>query len=105
MQLLEFTRTTNAFNFVFEKVISAGDTVILKMPPVSANKRGVGDVGWMAESDAVSVYGTLSADPYKEDVMWQELLPNDLLNKTISAIKIENHGNEDYRVCVRTILN
>ena len=101
----EFTRTTNAFNYVFEKVIGAGDTVILKMPPVSANKRGVGDIGWMAEKDTIAIFGTLAAKPEREEVLWQELLPNDLLNKTISAIKIENHGDEDCRVCIRTILN
>jgi len=39
-------RTTNAFNHYYEKVIAAGDGVIVMMPVVSPNARGVNDIGY-----------------------------------------------------------
>ena len=47
----EFKRTTNGFNFVFEKELESNETVILKMPPVSSNKRGFDDIGWQSDGD------------------------------------------------------
>lgn len=101
--MLEFKRTTNAFNYVFEKDLDPSEEVIVKMPPVSPNKRGINDIGWQSNGN-VTLYGTLSSDPESENAMWQEILPDDEINKTVSAIKIVNNG-EACKVAIRAILN
>ena len=60
IELLHFENTSNAFNFVFEKDLKAGEAVIVKMPAVSANKRGVNDIGWISDSDYVELYGMIA---------------------------------------------
>lgn len=99
----EFKRVTNAFNYVFERTIAAGEVIILKLPQVSANKRGVGDIGWVCDGD-VTLFATLSAKPQDDKALWQEIAPNDDLNKTISGIKIVNNGGA-CSICVRVLLN
>lgn len=92
MKLLEFDRTgTNGFNFVFEKDLEANEEVIVKMPPVSANKRGINDIGWLCNGD-VKMYGTLSKDPTSDKALWQEIRVNDEINKTVAFLKIKNNG-------------
>ena len=86
-----FERVTNAFNFVYEKELAANETVIVAMPPVSPNKRGVNDIGWQTDGD-VTLYGTLSSEPESEKALWQEIKDSDEVNKTVSAIKIVNNG-------------
>lgn len=103
MQLLEFERTTNAFNFVFEKDLTANETIIVKMPMVSANKRGINDIGWLSDGD-VTLYGTLARNPKSEKALWQEIRVNDEINKVTSAIKIVNNGGT-CRIEMRAILN
>lgn len=106
MDLLEFDRTTNAFNFVFEKDLEANETVIVKMPVVSANKRGINDIGWLcsAEEGQVKLYGTLARNPKSEKALWQEIRVNDEINKVTSAIKIENKGGA-CRIEMRALFN
>lgn len=101
--MLEFKRTTNGFNFVFEKKLSAGENVVVKMPPVSANKRGFGDIGWQSDGD-VRLYGTLSRDPEGDNALWQEINPFDEVNRTVSALKIVNEGNQ-CEIVIRVLLN
>lgn len=103
MQLLEFDRTTNAFNFVFEKDLKANETVIVKMPAVSANKRGINDIGWISDGD-ITLYGTLARNPKSENALWQEIRVNDEVNKVTSAIKIVNNGDA-CRIEMRAIFN
>ncbi len=103
MQLLEFERTTNAFNFVFEKDLKANETVVVRMPAVSANKRGINDIGWASSGD-VQLYGTLSRNPKSENALWQPIQDNEEINKVVSAIKIENKG-APCRIEIRAILN
>lgn len=91
------------FNYVLDTEIKAGETILAKIPRLSPNKRGVNDIGWMTDGD-VHLYGTLCRDPEREDTLWQEIEPFDEINKTISAIKIENKA-EDCRVVIRIILN
>ena len=86
-----FERVTNAFNFVYEKELAANETVIVAMPPVSPNKRGVNDIGWQTDGD-VTLYGTLSSNPESEKALWQEIKDSDEVNKTVAAIKIVNNG-------------
>ena len=103
MQLLEFRRTTNAFNFVFEKDLAANETVIVKMPAVSANKRGINDIGWLSNGN-VTLYGTLTQNPKSEKALWQEIRENDEVNKVTSALKIVNNGDA-CRIEMRVIFN
>lgn len=92
MQLYEFDRTgTTGFNFVFEKDLKANETIIVKMPAVSANKRGINDIGWLSDGD-VTLYGTLARNPKSEKALWQEIRVNDEVNKVTNAIKIVNNG-------------
>lgn len=99
----EFKRTTNGFNFVYEKELAADETVILKMPVVSPNKRGINDIGWQTDGD-VTLYGTLSGNPESDTALWQEIKENDEVNKTVSALKIVN-GSAACNIAIRAILN
>lgn len=97
------------FNYCFEGEIPSGEVVILKVPLVTANKRSVNDIGWMVEcgvdEDAASVFvsGTLSS-VVDENSIWQELIPGEDVNKTLSGIKITNGGTGSCRAVVRVIL-
>lgn len=97
----KFERTTNAFNYIFERTLKANETVILKMPPVSPNKRGVNDIGWQTDGD-VELYGTLSAKPESAAALWQKIAEGDDINKTVSAIKIVN-GSAKCNIIIRAI--
>ena len=98
----KFERVTNAFNFVFERELAANETVILKMPTVSPNKRGVNDIGWQTDGD-VKLYGTLSEQPESDTALWQEIKESDEINKTVSAIKIVNSGAA-CKIAIRVIM-
>ena len=101
-----FKNTSNAFNYSFERVLKPAETVLLKMPPVSANKRGINDIGFAAE-EGVSLFATLSSRPEREGVtLWQEIRPFDTINKTTAYIRIENTSQvEAKKVNIRVILN
>ena len=93
MNLLEFDRSgTTGFNYVFEKDLKANETVIVKMPAISANKRGINDIGWLSDGD-ITLYGTLAKNPKSETALWQEIRENDEVNKVTSALKIVNNGD------------
>ena len=102
--MYEFKRLTNGFNYVFEKTLSGNKTILLKMPPISANKRGINDIGFCAEN-GVSLYSTISSEPDDDTAIWQEIQPFDEVNKTTSFIKIVNTSAENKRVNIRVILN
>lgn len=92
IKLYEFDKSgTTGFNFVFEKDLKANETVIVKMPPVSANKRGINDIGWLSNGN-VTLYGTLAKNPKIDTALWQEIREHDEVNKTTAAIKIKNNG-------------
>lgn len=99
----KFKRTNSGFNFIYEKELAAGETVILETPEVSPNKRGVNDIGWQTDGD-VTLYGTLSSEPESASAIWQEIPAESEVNKTVSALKIVNNGAA-CRVVVRVILN
>lgn len=93
MNLLEFAKAgTTGFNFVFEKDLKANETVIVKMPAISANKRGINDIGWLSNGN-ITLYGTLAKNPKSEQALWQEIRENDEVNKVTSALKIVNNGD------------
>ena len=73
------------------------------MPAVSANKRGINDIGWASDGN-VKLYGTLAKNPKNPNAIWQEIEGNQEINKTISALKIVNKGNA-CRIEMRAIFN
>ena len=97
-------RIGDGFNYVLEGVLEAGATVFIKMPPVSANKRGVNDIGWQCDGDDVTLYATLATHPEKTD-FWSEVKENYVVNKTISALKVTNNDSAACNICIRVILN
>lgn len=99
-----FKRTTNGFNYVYERQLKAGETRYLKMPAIAPNKRGINDIGWQTDGDDVKLYGTLSSKPTEDKALWQEIISHDDVNKTVSALKIENGGSE-CKIIIRAILN
>ena len=104
MQLLSFKRAGGTgFDFVFEKDLEANETILVRMPSISANKRGVNDIGWMSNGD-VTLYGTLAENPKSENALWQEIREHDEVNKVTSVIKIVNNGKA-CRIEMRAILN
>ena len=98
----DFERTSNAFNFVFEKDLAPNEIAVVKMPVVSANKRGINDIGWMSDGDVI-LYGTLAKNPKSEKALWQEIRGRDEVNKVVSAIIVVNNG-EACRIEMRAIL-
>ena len=105
----KFKPDLHGFNYYYEGTVEGGDTVILEIPAVTANKRSVNDIGWMywcendTDADKIVVSGTLSERPDTTD-MWQKLVAGEDANKTMSGIKIENNSANPCKVCVRVIL-
>ena len=93
------------FSYYFDYLVPANETIFLKMPTVSANKRGINDVGYAYEP-GINLYATLSEDPTKETALWMKVNPFTEINKTVSCIKIVNTDIENpKRVNIRAILN
>lgn len=103
LKVYECNNTTNAFNFVFEKDLDIGETLIVKMPRISPNKRGVNDIGWLTDGENVKLYGTVSKDPRKPNALYQEIRDYDEINKVTSAILIHNAGGFKCRIEIRAI--
>lgn len=104
IKLYEFDRSgTTGFNFVFEKDLAANETIIVKMPAISANKRGINDIGWMSDGN-VLLYGMLAKNPKNPNALCQEIREYDEVNKVTSAIVVVNNGGA-CRIEMRAILN
>lgn len=99
-----FKNEGNGFNYIYEKYIEPNEERILKMPVVSANKRGVNDIGFLYE-EGITLYATLARKPESETAIWQEIQPFDEVNKTTAFIKIVNTGKQKAKVNIRAILN
>ena len=91
------------FNYFWEGEVKNGETVILRFPPVTANKRGVNDIGWQIDGDAV-LWATAASDPMKDTAIWQEIHDYEDVNKCAGAVKIVGSGGVS-RVVIRIILN
>lgn len=104
IMVYDFERTTNAFNYIFYKEIPAHSTIFLKIPVVSANKRGVNDIGWQCDGNDVELYATIAPNP-SQTTLWSVVKENYVVNKTISALKFENNDNNPCTLCVRVIMN
>ena len=103
--MFEFNRVTNGFNYIFEKVLAPNEEAIVKMPAISANKRGINDIGWQTDGDNVVLYGPLSRRPKDDNALWQEIEAYNDVNKTVSALKIINKGDKECHIIIRAILN
>lgn len=101
--MLSFKKSNiNGFNYVFEKHLKPHEEVIIKMPTVSANKRGINDIGWQSDGE-VTLWGTLSNNPEKT-TLWQQIIDRDEVNKTTYALKVVN-GQTECDIVIRAILN
>lgn len=99
-----FKKENNGFNYRYKRKLQPGETVIVRMPAVSSNKRGVNDIGWQSDGD-VTLFGTLSTPVDAKDAMWQEIGDAAEINKTVSGIKIVNNSATDScTVYIRAIL-
>ena len=99
-----FKKENNGFNYRYKRKLQPGETVIVRMPAVSSNKRGVNDIGWQSDGD-VTLFGTLSTPGDAKDAMWQEIGDAAEINKTVSGIKIVNNSATDScTVYIRAIL-
>ena len=99
-----FTHCDNCgFNYWWKGVVKSGDTVLLRLPHVTANKRGVNDIAWQIDGDAL-LYATASDHPQDEDTLWQEIRDYEDINKCASAVKIVGEGG-DSKAIIRIILN
>lgn len=99
----DMKRTTDGFNFVFEKLLSANETAIVKIPDVSPNKKSISDIGWQSDGD-VTLYGTLSGNPEDNSAIWQEIDEDSEINKTVYALKVVN-GSAACNIVIRAIFN
>lgn len=105
MKISHFKNTTSGFNYIFDEDVPAGETLLLKMPPVTAHKRGINDIGFMADTN-ITLYATILESPdVDRDDDWQEIQPFDEINKTTAFLKIVNESDHSGRVIVRAILN
>ena len=101
-----FKNLSNGFNYVYEDELTVEEIVLLKMPVVSANKRGINDIGFMADNN-IKIYATIASSPnLGDDDSWQEINNYDEINKTTSYLKIVNTSVDmSGKVIVRAILN
>lgn len=101
----KFKNDSHAFNYIFNYVLEAGEIILLKMPAVTANKRGINDIGFLTD-DNITIYATISEKPdVADNGIWQEINPFDEINKTTSYMKIVNTGDSKGKVIIRAILN
>jgi hypothetical protein len=104
IKILDFKRVSGSgFSFTFEKDLEASEVIIVQLPAVSANMRGINDIGWLSDGN-VTVYGSLSRKPKSEKALWQEIRENDEVNKVTSFIAIVNNGGA-CRIEMRAIFN
>jgi hypothetical protein len=104
MKIYDFKKGQNGFNYFFEKSIEPNTTILLKIPPVSSNKRGINDIGFACE-EGITLYATISSRPEEDNAIWQEINSYDEINKTTSYIKIENTSDKAQKVNIRVIMN
>lgn len=98
-----FRSATNGFAYFYDGCVKPGVPLILKMPPRTANRRGVNDIGF-AYDDGITLYATLSQQPDDENAVWQQIQPFDEINKTVCWIMAVNNGTADGHVNVNVIM-
>lgn len=99
----QFKERNGGFNYVFEYDLAANEEIILQMPRISPNKRGVNDIAWQANGN-ITLYGTLSPNIDSPDALWQEIGEEYDINKCTYALKIVA-DEEPCKVIIRALLN
>ena len=95
------------FNYYFEAELEPNTGVVVAIPEVTPNKRSVNDIGWMITNQNAKIYGTLSPNPENdvEKALWQEVYPNNDINKVVSGIMVKNFDtSRSCRVLIRVIM-
>lgn len=101
----KWQKSTNGFDYYFEKELAPGEEILLKMPAISPNKRGVNDIGWQVNGD-IELWATLSYKPESASAIWTKIENYDEVNKTVSYIKIINNDEHNSgRVAIKALLN
>ena len=103
MKVCQFRERNGGFNYVFEYDLDAYEEIVLIMPRISANKRGVNDIAWQSDGD-ITIWGTLSPEPLSSKALWQEIGEHYDINKCTYALKIKA-GNGPCSVTVRALMN
>lgn len=85
----EFKKGNTGFEYFYDAEIAPGEVLRVQRPPVTANRRGINDIGYSYTGD-VKVSATIAAVPDDENAVWQTIQPFDEINKTVSWIKFEN---------------
>lgn len=99
----QFKRETSGFNYVYErKFTGQSDTVVLRMPSVSPNKRSVAAIAWQTEGD-IALYATLSSEPEGDNAMWQQINAGEEINGAVTAFKIVE-GTGAGKIAIRVIM-
>jgi len=93
------------FNYRWSGEIAAGEEVIVRFPVVTANRRGVNDIGWQIDDAGdATLWATLADMPEQDGVIWQEIRADEGINKTATAVKFVG-GAGVSKVWLRIILN
>ncbi|MCH5213196.1 MAG: hypothetical protein J1G06_09280 [Oscillospiraceae bacterium] len=101
----------NGFRYHYERnkhsrygTLKPGEEAIVIMPQISANKRGINDIGWQTDGAGVVLYGTFSPNPESDDAMWSKINNGAAVNKTVTALKFINNGSVECNVSAKVIL-
>ena len=106
MKTYKWQKSTNGFDYYFEKELEPNEEILIKMPAISPNKRGVNDIGWQCDGGDIRLRATLSYKPESESAIWTDIEDYDEINKTVSYIHVKNHDEHNSgRVALKAILN
>lgn len=95
-----FKRINRGFDYYFEKTLSAGEEICIKLPDVSLTKTKIYDIGFQAD-DGILLYGTLSGNT--DGASWKEIVSGDDINKTVNIIKAVSSA-ENQKLIIRVIM-
>lgn len=101
--MLNLSRKNTAYDYTADIELEAGATEYIEIPRVSANKKGVNDIGWQSDDDIV-LYGTISSNYASTDTLWNEIRDGEEVNRTIRYIKAVNTGERSQHLYIRVIL-
>ncbi len=95
-----FKRINRGFNYYFEKVLSSGEEIYIKIPDVSFSKTKISDIGFQSDTGIV-LSATLCEDIDSAD--WIEINDGDNINKTVNVIKAKS-TDDNQRLILRVIM-
>lgn len=101
--MFNLSRKNTAYDYSADIALEAGATEYIEIPRVSANKKGVNDIGWQSD-DNIVIYGTLSSNYTSPDTLWNEIKDGEEVNRTVRYLKIVNTGSTTQHLYIRVIL-